>query len=465
MQRGHLRSLSGRHRAEIEFGGFVAGLDIMPIDDDRGRRTGYVLQWHDRTAERVAEGQIEKVISGAQTGDFSGRIEIESDKAFVQTVANGMNELCGNVAAFLADMDHALAALARGDLTGSMQREYKGQLGDIARRVDETAIEIDRLVGQIGGIAFDINRHSGQISHGSTELSSRAESQAASLEETAATMEEIAATVKTNAENAARASGLASGTRGQADKGREVIADTVRAMAGIRESASEIGNIVSTIESIAFQTNLLALNAAVEAARAGDAGKGFAVVASEVRTLAQRSGEAAKTIKELIDKSTAQVAEGDRLVGATDAALSEIVNAVREVAKTIEEIAGASREQTSGVDEVSIAVSQMDEMTQQNASMADESAAAAKSLTEQSESLVELVRFFKTREGTAARAPAAKPAARPRPAADLTAWDRDARAERTATPRSAAKPAAKAPAKAPARPAKAVNGSADWAEF
>jgi methyl-accepting chemotaxis protein len=265
-------------------------------------------------------------------------------------------------------------------------------------------------------------------------------------------MEQIAATVKTNAENALQANGLATTTQGQAERGREVVAETVHAMTNIRESAAEISDIVSTIEAIAFQTNLLALNAAVEAARAGDAGKGFAVVASEVRTLAQRSGEAAKTIKVLIGKSTDHVAAGDRLVGATDAALSEILDGVRNVARTIEEIADASREQTTGVEEVSITVSQMDEMTQQNAAMADRSAAAARSLTEQSETLVELVRFFTTRDATGART-----GAKVKPSHDQRAWEQDAKAD-TKTTREPARSAAPAP-----RPAAAANGS--WGEF
>jgi methyl-accepting chemotaxis protein len=219
-------------------------------------------------------------------------------------------------------------------------------------------------------------------------------------------------------------------------------------MANIRESSTEIGDIVSTIEGIAFQTNLLALNAAVEAARAGDAGKGFAVVASEVRTLAQRSGEAAKTIKNLIGKSTGHVEAGERLVGDTDAALTEILEGVRNLARTVEEIADASKEQTTGVEEVSSTVSQMDEMTQQNASMADRSAAAARGLTEQSETLVELVRFFNTGDASGSSSGARIGADRNR-----QAWDRDAKTETEA---------ARKPAPAP-RPALAGNGT--WGEF
>ena len=444
MRRDQLSALRGHHEAEISFGSFIAGFDIFPIDDEFGIRAGYVLQWTDRTAERAAESQIEAMIAAGRAGDFSARIDVVSDEAFIATVADGINHLSGNVDGFLKDIDQALSGLSRGDLTSAVQNEYEGQLGDIALRVGKTAREIDRLVGQIVATTGDINRASGEILQGATDLSTRAESQAASLEETAAAMEEIAATVRINAENAIEANGLATATRGQAERGRDVVAETVQAMTNIRESATEIGAIVSTIEAIAFQTNLLALNAAVEAARAGDAGKGFAVVASEVRTLAQRSGEAAKTIKDLIAKSTDHVEAGDRLVGATDAALTEILDGVRNVARTIEEITDASNEQTTGVGEVYATVSQMDEMTQQNAAMADRSAAAARSLAEQSETLVELVRFFTTRDASDLGA---------RTGEDQQAWDRDARAEA-----EAARKAISA-----TRPALAANG--DWSEF
>jgi len=424
-QRNRLRTLRERHRTEITFGGFVAGLEVVPIEDTQGARLGFMLQWTDRTAERRAEDQIAQVIEGARAGDFSKRVEVNAENAFLAAVANGINAPGDNVTRFLQDIDQALSSLAAGDLTCAVEGSYDGQLGEIAERVTQTAHEMDRLVSRIIQVTGDISQTSTEISQGANELSSRAESEAASLEETAATMEEIAATVKTNAENAAHADGLASETRAQAERGREVIAETVQAMGNIRESASEIGEIVSTIDSIAFQTNLLALNAAVEAARAGDAGKGFAVVASEVRTLAQRSGEAAKTIKELIGKSTEHVAAGDRLVGATDTALSEILEGVRNVAQTIEEIASASREQSSGVTEVSVAVSQMDEMTQQNAAMADQSAAAARSLIELSETLIERIRFFKTRDDAGDRAVALEETR----ARDNEAWQRDAAAE------------------------------------
>lgn len=289
-----------------------------------------------------------------------------------------------------------LERLSAGDLGHRIETPFTDELEHLRHSFNTVMVRLQETIGVVDSAARKVLAGSQDIRGSAETLSNQAISQAASLEETAATMEEISETVKTNARSAASVSRLAVETRGQAEQGRTIVADTVQAMSGIRASASEIGEIVRTIDGIAFQTNLLALNAAVEAARAGDAGKGFAVVASEVRTLAQRSGEAAKTINALISKSTAQVAEGDRLVGATDKALSEILDGVREVAATIENIASASREQTTGVEEVSSTVSRMDEVTQQTAGMADRSASAARLLAEQSQKLVALVAAFGT---------------------------------------------------------------------
>ena len=407
-----------------------------------------------RAAERRAmmselQDAFGTVVDAAVAGDFARRVEVRFDDSELNTLADGVNKLVETVDRGLGETVGVMAALADGDLTKRMVGDYQGSFLKLKEDANRMAGQIGDIVGRISAATGSVRSAAGEIDSGASELSTRTESQAASLEETAAAMEEIAATVKTNAENAVEANNLAEATRGQAERGREVVAETVVAMANIRESSTEIGDIVSTIEGIAFQTNLLALNAAVEAARAGDAGKGFAVVASEVRTLAQRSGEAAKTIKDLIGKSTGHVEAGERLVGDTDAALAEILEGVRNLARTVEEIADASKEQTTGVEEVSGTVSQMDEMTQQNASMADRSAAAARGLTEQSETLVELVRFFTIGDASGSGSGAGTGADR-----DQQTWDGDAKAETEA---------ARKPAPAP-RAAQAGNGGA-WGEF
>jgi methyl-accepting chemotaxis protein len=225
-------------------------------------------------------------------------------------------------------------------------------------------------------------------------------------------MEEISATVKNNAENASRANDLTRATRDVADRGGQVVSEAVSAMTRIEESSRKISDIISVIDEIARQTNLLALNAAVEAARAGEAGRGFAVVASEVRSLAQRSSQAAKDIKDLITSSAGQVKDGVNLVNRAGASLGEILESIKGVAGIVSDIANASREQASGIDQVTRALTQMDEVTQQNSALVEENAATAKTLEEQQAAMSERISFFRFGQGQAkaARNVAARPA-------------------------------------------------------
>jgi methyl-accepting chemotaxis protein len=258
-------------------------------------------------------------------------------------------------------------------------------------------------------------------------------------------MEEMSATVKTNAENALQANQLTNGSRDVADKGGQVVAKAVDAMARIEDSSRKISDIIGVSDEIARHTNLLALTAAVEAARAGDAGRGFAVVASEVRSLAQRSSQAAKDIKVLITNSSSQVQEGVGLVNQAGTSLTEILASIKQVAEIVAEIASASHEQSTGIDQINKALTQMDEVTQQNSALVEENAASAKTLEHQSETMNDKVAFFKLDEGAESHAVKKQPA--PAPVA-----------------RAAAKPPAKreaAPARRPASAAiaaAAVNG-------
>ncbi|NOX40741.1 MAG: HAMP domain-containing protein [Alphaproteobacteria bacterium] len=355
-----------------------------------------------REREQAAVVEFRDIVADAAAGDFKNRLDIAGKDGFLLELAESLNLLIETVDKGLTETVTVLSGMSKGDLSLRVTGEYKGSFLNLKDDANGMAKKMDMIVGQIANSTESVRETAETIDAGATELSSRAEQQAASLEETAAAMEEMAAAVRTNSGNAIQANKLALVTREQAEHGRELVAETVEAMANIRASATEIGNIVSTIESIAFQTNLLALNAAVEAARAGDAGKGFAVVAAEVRTLAQRSGEAAKTIKDLIGLSSEHVEAGDRLVGVTDVALTEILDSVRTVADTIGEIAEASKEQTIGVEEVSTTVSQMDEITQKNALLSDRSASAARNLIVQSRLLVDLVGFFASQDGPSA---------------------------------------------------------------
>jgi len=277
-------------------------------------------------------------------------------------------------------------------LTGT---DRKDETGLIAKAVAEMAEKVSETIAEIKASGREVTNASAEISTSTTDLSQRTEEQAASLEETSAAMEELSSTVKKNAENAQQASRSATSTRDIAERGGEVVAKAVGAMAKIEDSSRKISDIIGVIDEIARQTNLLALNAAVEAARAGEAGRGFAVVASEVRSLAQRSSQAAKDIKDLITNSNGQVKDGVNLVNKAGESLSEIVNSIKEVANIVADIAHASNEQATGIDEINKALTQMDEVTQQNSALVEENAATAKTLEHQAKAMDEQVAYFK----------------------------------------------------------------------
>ena len=342
--------------------------------------------------------------------------------------------------------------LAEGDLTADIRSGAKDETGHLLRMMGKMKDSLANVVSQVRSSADSVVTASGQVSAGTTDLSQRTEEQASSLEETAASMEELASTVKQNADNAREANELARSASKRAEQGGAEVVRVVSTMTEISDSAKKITDIVSVIDSIAFQTNILALNAAVEAARAGEQGRGFAVVASEVRSLAQRSAQAAKEIKDLIGNSVQKVATGTELVEQAGDTIQALVIDVKRVSDLMASIAEASAEQARGVQQVNKTVTEMDKVVQQNASAVQQSAAAAEGMRQQAESLVRAVGAFRltTQDrlgevpGLAHAAPAAAPAPSRAPALAVS---------RAAPVRARA-----------AQPAAAAAGD-DWEEF
>ncbi|HEX3504509.1 MAG TPA: methyl-accepting chemotaxis protein [Xanthobacteraceae bacterium] len=304
----------------------------------------------------------------------------------------------------VAQTQEAVEAAKANDLTRRIPLEGKtGEVQSLCAGVNGLLDAMTSVIVKIKAAANEVSNASSEISVSTTDLSQRTEEKAASLEETSSSMEEMSATVKKNAENAQQANQSAAATRDVADRGGQVVAQAVDAMARIEESSRKISDIIGVIDEIARQTNLLALNAAVEAARAGEAGRGFAVVASEVRSLAQRSSQAAKDIKDLITNSNNQVKEGVDLVNKAGTALTEIVDSIKKVAAVVSDIAAASAEQAAGIEQVNKALTQMDEVTQQNSALVEENAATAKTLEHQSSAMNEEVSVFRVSDTDAQR--------------------------------------------------------------
>jgi len=373
---------------------------------------------------------------------------------------------------------------AQGDLTVHINDMGKSELGQLNLALRNMQQSLVNLVRNIQSGSKQVANASAEIASGNHDLSARTESQASSLEETASSMEELGATVRQNADNARTANQLAQSASSVAVRGGEVVAQVVDTMKGINDSSRKISDIISVIDGIAFQTNILALNAAVEAARAGEQGRGFAVVAGEVRSLAQRSAEAAKEIKTLISASVDRVEQGSKLVDEAGNTMQEVVASIRRVTDIMGEISAASTEQSMGVSQVGEAVTQMDQVTQQNAALVEEMAAAASSLKNQAEELLNTVNVLKV-DGAAVSSSGQRPAAvgprrairdiTPKPMAVGSNASYASNASKTAklsapssasAPAAASKPEAQAPAQQVAKSnTQSGSGNDEWESF
>ncbi len=295
----------------------------------------------------------------------------------------------------LAQAATVARAVAEGDLTQKVPTTTPDEVGELIAALGRMQQSLSSLVGTVRDGAQGVATASSQIAHGNSDLSARTEQQAAAVEQTSATMTQLGTTVRNTAENAQRADRMAQSASEVAARGGSVMGEFVQTMRGIEESSRRIAEIIGTIDGIAFQTNILALNAAVEAARAGEQGRGFAVVAGEVRTLAQRSAEASREIRQLIGESVERVGQGSALVERVGSTMQDVGGSIQRVSQIVQEISAASREQALGVGQVEQAVGQIDRTTQRNAALVEESAAAAESLETQASRLVQAVAVFK----------------------------------------------------------------------
>jgi methyl-accepting chemotaxis protein len=390
-----LAALKAPEKFELVYGEAVFDLNVSPVRDEAGAALGFVAEWLDRTTEAQIQQEIADVVGAASSGDLSKRMQASGRSGFYRLFADNLNTLLDKVNEGIREIRGVLGALAHGDLSRSITASMTGVFGEMKTDTNATVEHLREIVGQIQAAADSINTAAGEIAAGNLDLSSRTEQQAASLEQTASSMEELTATVQQNAESARKANELSAGAAGVAVQGGQVVGQVISVMGEIRTASKQIGDIIGTIDGIAFQTNILALNAAVEAARAGEAGRGFAVVASEVRALAQRSAEAAKEIKQLVGNSMDKVGAGSKLVDQAGATMQDIVRSVQQVTNLIAEISAASGEQSSGIAQVNLTVTQLDDMTQQNAALVEEAMASARSLEDQARDLVEAAAAFR----------------------------------------------------------------------
>ncbi|BBP44099.1 methyl-accepting chemotaxis protein [Thiosulfativibrio zosterae] len=405
-------------------------------------------------------GGIVNAMQKMQQGEFSSRVNVEA-KGELLKLKDGVNHSMNALDAAFKEIIAVVVAQSNGDLTQKIKNQYQGDLKTLTDSVSRTSEKLVEVVSKALTATSVVNSASDEVSRGALDLSQRVQEQAAALEETSATMDEMNSQVQSNTQNALQATHVAEEVQDKANTGAKVMMQTIDAMKAIQESSHKISDIVSLIDGIAFQTNLLALNAAVEAARAGDHGRGFAVVAGEVRSLAQKSADAAKDIKKLIDETVDRVNQGSSLATESGDMLTSINESIHSVTQMITHIAQASAEQAEGVHQVHNAISQIDQATQQNAALVEETSAAAESMSEQATLLNEDMAFFNT--GTTLRTPTKKPQASAAPKGTTSA-----KVPALSAPKSAPKSASAQPkpmAKIAAKPAAAKASSDEWGEF
>jgi methyl-accepting chemotaxis protein-1 (serine sensor receptor) len=386
-QRNMLANLRAAHRVQIVVGGRTFALIASPINDEKGARIGSVAEWSDRTDEVAVEGEVGTIVRAAGEGNFTKRIAMTGKQGFFQTLGEGINQLMETSSVGLNEVVRVLGAIARGDLTETIERDYAGTFGELKQGCNDTVARLSQTIADVRESAEALTNASEQVSATAQSLSQASNEQAAGVEETSASIEQMTASIAQNTENAKVTDGMASKAAQEATEGGEAVKATVAAM---KQIAKKIG----IIDDIAYQTNLLALNAAIEAARAGEHGKGFAVVAAEVRKLAERSQVAAQEIGEVATNSVELAEKAGKL-------LDQMVPNIKKTSDLVQEITAASEEQSSGLGQINVAVGQLSQTTQQNASSSEELAATSEQMSDQAEQLQQMMSFFKLDAGPA----------------------------------------------------------------
>ena len=392
----NLSSLSSTHKSHVNFSELTFAIEINPVVNSEGSRLGSILEWEDLTEQMEAERQIEGLIVQASSGDLNARLDSSAFAGFQLIVANGINLMLDKVIEPFNETQRVLGAMAAGNLTVQMEGSYKGEYAKLQASLATTLNKFNETVSKIRDAGGEISSRSKEVYKTNLSLSDSTAAQASSLEQTAASMEQMTSAVEQNANNAVQADKIAQATSEAASDSGKIAEQTATAMLEISQSSKQIAEIVNVIDGIAFQTNLLALNASVEAARAGEHGRGFAVVAQEVRSLAQRSADAAKDIKQLIDNSVDKIHVGSTLAQESAISMAQIVDSISQVSSIVAEIAGASKEQAIGISQVNKAIEQIDQITQRNAAQVEETADATDSMTQRSNEMMTLMGFFHT---------------------------------------------------------------------
>lgn len=396
-QVGELFATAARTRtvqvAEVGLGDTRFLLQLRPVVND-GQLLGVAMEWRDRRLERVVEHEVSALVTRAAQGHLEHRIPMEGKTGFLRQLADSINQLLASMQSRLAETTRVMGAFARGDLRERMRGDHRGVYAQLHESLDAAIGQVGGIVGGIQHAAAQVRASADEMASGTANLSERTERQASDVSEAMALMTSVSGAVQENIGRTRDSLAIAGAASDAARRGREVSTAAMGGMEHIRGSSRRIVEIVATVDSLAFQTNLLALNAAVEAARAGSHGRGFAVVASEVRSLAQRSSDAAREIRGLVTGSLNEVESGARLVDSTVTTMQEILDRVQQVAEVMGDINTASGRQGQALDSLDRLLRQIGQSTEQNAALAEESSAAANSLLEQAGHLGDAARTF-----------------------------------------------------------------------